>query len=139
MRMNTSVTVETRVLAPVEKTWRYFTEPEHIIKWNAASDDWHTPRAANDLRAGGKFAARMEARDGSEGFDFEGIYDDVVPQQKIAYTMSDGRKVVVMFAAKGEETKVTETFDTEDQNPLELQRAGWQATLDRFKQYVESH
>ena len=132
-------TVETIVRAPVDKAWRCFTEPAHIMKWNAASDDWHTPRATNDLRAGGKFTSRMEAKDGSMGFDFEGIYDEVVPNRKIAYHMSDGRKVIVTFTPEGDSTRVTETFDPEGTHTLEMQRGGWQAILDNYKKYAEAN
>jgi uncharacterized protein YndB with AHSA1/START domain len=135
----TQITVESTIKAPVEKTWNYWTAPEHITKWNAASDDWHTPRAENDLREGGKFSARMEARDGSMGFDFGGVYDEVKEHQRIAYTLGDDRKVVVNFTANGNETKVVETFEAETTNSVELQRSGWQAIMDNFKKYVESN
>ena len=136
--MNT-ITVNTIVNAPIEKVWDCWTAPAHIVKWNAASDDWHTPRAENDLRTGGKFLARMEAKDGSFGFDFEGIYDEVIPNQTIAYHMSDGRKVKVEFVQKSEnETEVIETFDPESENSLEMQRDGWQAILNNFKKYIET-
>lgn len=134
----TPITVETVVNVPVEKAWTVWTEPAHITQWNAASPDWHTPRATNDLRTGGSFLARMEARDGSSGFDFAGVYTDVKPYRSIAYTMEDGRTVTVRFSAQGKETKVTETFDPETENSAELQRDGWQAILDNYKQYAES-
>jgi len=136
---STSITVETTVKAPAEKVWKYWTEPAHITKWNSASDDWHTPSATNDLRAGGTFTARMEARDGSMGFDFAGVYDEVRTNERIAYTMSDGRKVTVDFKANGDETTVTETFDAESTNSIEMQRGGWQAILDNFRKYTEAH
>ena len=107
------------------------------MHWNAASDDWHCPKAENDLRAGGTFSFRMEARDGSFGFDFGGTYTEVKPQQRFAYTIGDGRKVSVDFAKDGNGTKVTETFEAETENPLEMQRHGWQGILDRFKAYAE--
>jgi uncharacterized protein YndB with AHSA1/START domain len=135
----TSITVETIVKAPVEKVWKYWGSPEHITKWNSASEDWHTPRAENDLRTGGKFFSRMEAKDGSFGFDFGGIYDEVKTNELISYTMGDGRKVKVSFTANGNETKVTETFDAESTNSVEMQRGGWQAILDNFKKYTESN
>ena len=135
----TAITVETTVNAPVEKVWQIWTAPEHITQWNSASEDWHTPHATNDVRTGGKFTSRMEAKDGSMGFDFEGIYDEVIPQKTIAYTMEDGRKVKITFEPKGSETKVTETFDAEGINSDEMQRAGWQAILDNFKKYVEAN
>ena len=102
----TKITVETTVKAPVEKVWDYWTKPEHITQWNHASDDWHSPRAENDLRAGGKFSARMEAKDGSMGFDFGGVYDEVKEYEHIAYTLGDDRKVVVDFSGSGNETRV---------------------------------
>ncbi|MFC5269159.1 SRPBCC family protein [Adhaeribacter terreus] len=135
----TSVTVETTIKAPVEKVWQLWTSPEHITKWNSASEDWHTPKAENDLRTGGKFMSRMEARDGSMGFDFNGVYDEVKPNELIAYSMEDGRKVKVTFSGNGSETKVTETFDAENSNPVEMQRGGWQAILDNFKKYTEAN
>ena len=135
----TSITVETNVNAPVEKVWETWTDPSHIMEWNSAIDTWHTPRAENDLRVGGKFSARMEAKDGSIGFDFGGTYDEVVHHKRIAYTMSDGRKVEVDFQPNGSQTKVIETFDAETENSVELQRDGWQAILDNFKKYTESN
>jgi uncharacterized protein YndB with AHSA1/START domain len=136
---NTKVTVETTVSAPVQKVWKLWSEPEHITKWNSASEDWHTPRAENDLRTGGKFSSRMEAKDGSFGFDFGGMYNNVVTNELIEYTMEDNRTVSVRFTANGNETTVTETFDAENQNPVEMQRMGWQAILDNFKKYVEAN
>ncbi|MBS1597909.1 MAG: SRPBCC family protein [Bacteroidetes bacterium] len=134
-----SITVESTVNAPVEKVWKFWSAPEHITKWCAASDDWHTPRAENDLRTGGQFLSRMEAKDGSFGFDFGGVYDDVKTNELIAYTMGDGRKVKITFSPSGSATKIVETFDAETQNPIEMQRGGWQAILDNFKKYTESH
>lgn len=134
-----AITVETTVNAPVEKVWKVWTLPEHIKNWNNASDDWHTPSAENDLRPGGKFSSRMEAKDGSSGFDFEGVYDEVVPQKLISYALGDNRKVKIVFTSKGDQTKVTETFDPENENSLELQKGGWQAILDNFKKYAESN
>ncbi len=130
------VTVETTVLAPVEKVWDYWTEPDHIKQWNSASDEWHTPFAENDLRVGGKFVSRMEAKDGSMGFDFSGVYDEVKLHEVISYTMEDGRKVKVIFQGQGNETQVIEIFDAEASNPVEFQQQGWQAILDNFKRYV---
>ncbi|WP_127575597.1 SRPBCC family protein [Paenibacillus barengoltzii] len=133
----TKVTVQTVIQAPVEKVWSCWTEPQHITKWNQASEDWHSPRAENDLRPGGKFLTRMEAKDGSEGFDFGGVYDDVKTHEFISYTMGDGRRVEITFAAEGQGTKVVETFDAENTHPVEFQQAGWQAIMDNFKKYVE--
>ena len=135
----TSVTIETTVKAPVEKVWKYYTSPEHITKWNQASDDWHSPSATNDLRTGGKFSTRMEAKDGSFGFDFGGTYTDVVTHKTIAYKMDDDRKVKIDFGATGNETWIVVKFDAESQNPIEMQRDGWQAILNSFKKYTESH
>lgn len=131
------VTVQAVVKAPIEQVWSCWTEPEHITKWNQASEDWHAPRAENDLRAGGKFLTRMEAKDGSMGFDFFGVYDEVKQHELITYTLEDGRKVEITFVDLGGETKVVETFDAESTHPVEFQQAGWQAIMDNFKQYAE--
>ncbi len=135
----TKITVQTIINAPVDKVWKLWSDPQHITKWNNASNDWHTPRAENDLRTGGKFLSRMEARDGSIGFDFAGVYDDVKPSEHIAYTMGDGRKVNIQFISNGNETKVIETFDAENTHSIEMQRSGWQSIMDNFKKYVESN
>jgi predicted lactoylglutathione lyase/uncharacterized protein YndB with AHSA1/START domain len=135
----TAITVTATVNAPVEKVWQLWTEPSHIEKWNNASDDWHTPHATNDLRPGGKFLSRMEARDGSMGFDFEGVYTEVAVNTQISYEMADGRKVSITFESQGNATKVTETFDPETINPLEMQRGGWQSILNNFKNYTETN
>lgn len=132
------ITVATIVTAPLEKVWSDFTDPEAIKAWNAASGDWHTTKAENDLRTGGTFSYRMEAKDGSAGFDFTGTYDEVVPDERIAYTMEDGRKVEVTFASEGDSVRVTESFDPESENTPEAQREGWQAILDNFKKHSES-
>ncbi|MGZ9818121.1 SRPBCC family protein [Peribacillus simplex] len=131
------VTVETTIQAPIEKVWKYWTEPDHITKWYNPSDDWHTPFAENDLRQGGKFVSRMEAKDGSAGFDFGGIYDEVKLHEVIAYTMGDGRKVKITFKEQENEIEVIETFDAETTHPIEFQKQGWQAILNNFKKYVE--
>ena len=133
------ITVETSVKAPIEKVWNVWTTPEHIMQWNNASPDWHTPKAENDLRKGGKFLSKMEAKDGSFGFEFWGIYDEVDHLALISYTMGDGRKAEVSFSAEGNQTKITETFEAESENPIEMQKAGWQAILDNFKKYAESN
>ena len=134
----TKVTVETTINAPVEKVWKSWSEPQHITKWCAASDDWHAPKAENDLRTGGTFSTRMEAKDGSFGFDFGGVYDNVKKNELIEYTMGDGRKVRVAFTPSGDTTKIVETFDAETTNPVDMQRTGWQAILDNFKRYTET-
>jgi len=133
------ITIESKIHAPLEKVWQYWTLPEHIIKWNHASDDWYAPSAENDLRTGGKFIFRMESKDGSMGFDFNGIYDIVIPNEQIAYTIEGGRKVNILFSSDGETTNVKEIFEPEDENSIELQRNGWQAILDNFKKYSESN
>ena len=134
----TKITVETTVNAPVEKVWKSWSEPQHIKNWCAASEDWHAPKAENDLRTGGTFSTRMEAKDGSFGFDFGGVYDNVKKNELIEYTMGDGRKVKVIFSPSGDQTKIVETFDAEATNSVEMQRGGWQAILDNFKKYTES-
>jgi uncharacterized protein YndB with AHSA1/START domain len=135
----TNITVETTVNAPVEKVWQYWTLPEHITKWNNASDDWHTPSAENDLRVGGKFVSRMEAKDGSFGFDFGGMYDEIKTHELIAYTLGDGRKVSINFSPSANGTKVVEAFEAESVNPAEMQKGGWQAILNNFKKYTEEN
>jgi uncharacterized protein YndB with AHSA1/START domain len=135
----TIITVENTINAPVEKVWEYWTKPEYITKWNNASDDWHTPRAENDLRVGGSFASRMESKDGSMGFDFGGVYDAVRNNEYIEYTLGDGRKVKVTFSAQGNTTKVVETFEAEDTHSIEMQKGGWQSILDNFKKYTETN
>lgn len=134
-----AITIETTVKAPIEKVWKFWSEPEHITKWATASDDWHAPYADNDLRKDGKFKTTMAAKDGSFSFDFEGVYTNVKPNQVIEYVMSDGRKAKIVFAGNATETKITETFDPEAENPVEMQRDGWQAILNNFKRYSESH
>jgi uncharacterized protein YndB with AHSA1/START domain len=133
------LTVESTINAPVEKVWQYWTSPERITKWNSASEDWHTPRAENDLRPGGRYSSRMEAKDGSMGFDFWGIYDAVRDNEYIESTMGDGRKMMVSFTQSGDSTKVVENFEAENENPIELQQGGWQAILDNFKKYTEAN
>lgn len=136
---NASITVEATVNAPVEKVWTYFILPQHITQWYQASDDWHAPRAENDLRKGGRFNIRMAAKDGSAGFDFEGVYDTVEEHKAIAYTLGDGRKVALRFMSEGDKTRIAEEFEAENVHSPELQRSGWQAILDSFKKYVEGN
>jgi uncharacterized protein YndB with AHSA1/START domain len=133
-----TITVTTTVNAPADKVWHMWTDPQQVTRWNNASDDWHTPYAENDLRTGGKFMSRMAARDGSAEFDFGGTYDRVETNKLIEYTMSDGRRVKVTFESSGDSTTVTETFDPEDTNSIEMQRSGWQAIMDNFKKYAEN-
>ena len=133
----TNITVQTTVEAPIEKVWNAWNKPEHITQWNSASEDWHTPKASNDLRVGGKFNATMAAKDGSMSFDFEGTYTKVKQNEAIEYTIADGRAVKVAFDSKDGKTQVTETFEAESENPIEMQRGGWQAILNNFKKYTE--
>lgn len=133
----TVITVKATVNAPLEKVWKLWTDPTHITKWNNASDDWHTPKAENDLRTGGKFLCRMEAKDGSMGFDFIGVYSLVDPLKRISYTMEDGRKADITFLENDGFTVISESFEAEDMNSIELQEAGWQSILNNFKKYAE--
>lgn len=137
--MNQKLTVKAEINAPIEKVWEAWTKPEHITKWNQASEDWHCPRAENDMRVGGTYSARMEAKDGSFGFDFEAVYDVVDEKKKLSYTMGDGRNATTVFESEGDGTKVMTTFDAESQNPVEMQQQGWQAILNSFKNYVETN
>ena len=133
----TIITVQVSVNAPLELVWKCWTNPEDIVKWNNASDDWHTTRAENDLRVGGKFNSRMEAKDGSFGFDFEGIYTALKQNELIEYVLPDDRKVSITFTDLDFQTQVTESFDPENVYPQEYQKAGWQSILNNFKKYVE--
>ncbi len=136
--MATPITIQATINAPLEKVWEMYTEPEYVTQWNHASDDWHSPHAENDLRPGGKFTYRMEAKDGSFGFDFSGIYDQVEEHKLITYSMEDGRKVSTQFKGDGATSEVIVTFDAETENPEEMQRQGWQAILNNFKKLVEA-
>ena len=138
MENSVLITVSVDVESPVSKVWKYWTSPEHIMQWNNASNDWHTPRAENDLRAGGKFLSRMEAKDGSMGFDFSGEYDEIVEFKLIRYTLADSRKVTIEFSGTGNVTQIVETFEAETENSAELQQYGWQCILDNFKKHAES-
>jgi uncharacterized protein YndB with AHSA1/START domain len=132
------VTIETTVQAPIEKVWDCWTKPEHITKWNFASNDWCCPTSNVDLRVGGTFSTRMESKDGRHGFDFGGTYTVVEPLQKIAYTMGDGRTVDITFTVQTDQVKVVETFQAENTNAIEMQRSGWQSILNNFKKHVEN-
>lgn len=133
-----TITVETTIKAPVESVWSYWTEPKHITNWYYASDDWHAPAAENDLKVNGKFKTRMAAKDGSAGFDFEGLYTKILKYKIIEYVLGDGRRVSISFSVNGSKTTVVETFNPENKNPYEMQRGGWQAILDNFRKYAES-
>lgn len=138
IEQKTVIKIEATIDAPVDKVWETWVNPEDVKNWNAASDDWQTSAASNDLKIGGKFNYRMEAKDGSAGFDFWGIYDDIVENENIFYTMGDQRKVWLTFHEMGDATHLVEEFEAEDQNSLKMQREGWQAILDRFANYVEA-
>ena len=132
------ITVEATVNAPVSEVWKAWNDPKDIMQWNAADPSWHCPASENNLSVGGKFKHRMEARDGSFGFDFEGEYDKIEPLQEISYTMSDGRRVTTWFVAKNGTTTITSSFDAEEENDPDMQKQGWQAILDNFVNYVSS-
>lgn len=134
-----SITVEAIVNVPVDKAWQFWTIPEHIIQWNNASDDWHTPKAENDLREGATFCYTMAAKDGSFSFDFAGTYNRIAEYELITYTIGDGRKVQVHFKAEGDSTTITEIFEAENIHSPELQKQGWQAILNNFKRYAETN
>jgi uncharacterized protein YndB with AHSA1/START domain len=133
------ITVQTFVNSDIDKVWNTYNNPSDITKWSSGSPDWHTPRAENDLRTGGGFNHRMEAKDGSAGFDFKATYDEVVPQKRIVYTMEDGRRAEVEFEERDGGVEVKVTFDPETENTPEKQREGWQGILDNFKGYVEGN
>ncbi|MCR6720773.1 MAG: SRPBCC family protein [Chitinophagaceae bacterium] len=133
----TVITIETTVKAPIAKVWECWNDPAHVTKWNQASPDWHSPRAENDVRTGGRFIYRMEAKDGSFGFDFSGTYNEVKPNEYIKYTMDDNRKVEVWFQQKPEGIYIKENFEAEEMNSVELQKEGWQSILDSFARYCE--
>lgn len=132
-----AITIEARVNAPITKVWKYWNEPEHIKQWAFAADTWHAPHAENDLRVDGKFSTTMAAKDGSVSFDFEGTYTEIIENELIAYVMEDGREVKITFSEQDGVTHVAETFDPENENPLEMQRDGWQAILNNFKAHTE--
>jgi uncharacterized protein YndB with AHSA1/START domain len=136
MTAPTVITVQTTIAAPIAHVWECWTTPTHIIEWNAASPDWHTPHSTVDLQVGGTFSSRMEAKDGSFGFDFWGTYTIVNAPTELAYTLGDNRKVSIQFVANGAETTVIEQFEAEQTNPVEMQRFGWQAILDNFAAYT---
>ncbi len=135
----TKITIKALISANTKKVWDLYTLPEHITKWNFASEDWHCPKASNAMQVGGKYFARMEAKDGSFGFDFEAIYDEIIIGEKLVYTMGDDRKVIATFNSIDDKTEVTVTFDAEGENSLEMQKEGWQSILNNFKKYVEAN
>lgn len=131
------ITVKCKVEAPIEVVWKLWTTPEHITKWNNASEDWHTPYSENDLKVGGKFKSTMAAKDGTMSFDFEGVYTEVKNHSFIEYKLADDRKVDIYFISLEDGVEIIESFDPENQNSEEMQREGWQAILDNFKKYAE--
>lgn len=133
-----TITIQATINAPLETVWQLYTQPEHIMQWNSASDDWHTPKAENDLQVGGTFFSRMEAKDGSMGFDFSGTYTDVQEHRYIEYKLEDGRKVMITFDTNDGATHVVVHFEAESENSEEMQREGWQAILNNFKKYAEN-
>lgn len=133
------ITVVVEVNASPEKAWQYFTEPDHLTNWYFASDDWHAPHAENDLRVDGRFKIAMAAKNGSAGFDFEGVYTEVEPTTYLSFTLDDNRKVSVAFESADGKTIVTETFEAESMHPVEMQQQGWQAILNNFKKYTEEN
>lgn len=135
---NIEITVTTDLSLPVERVWELWTRPEHIVNWNYALSSWHTPSAENDLSIGGRFSYRMEARDGSMGFDFSGSHTAILPNRYIFTTLDDARSLKVFFSTEDGKTRVTEIFDAEKTNPPEMQKKGWQAILDNFKKYAEN-
>jgi len=138
MAQATKITVEAIINAPVAKVWELWNNPDDIIKWNTPDPSWHTPSSENDLRVGGKFKNRMEAKDGSFGFDFEGVYDSVILNEEISYTMGDGRQATTIFTEQDGKTHLVTTFDAETENDPEFQKQGWQSILNNFVKYAES-
>lgn len=135
-----SIKIDKTVRQPIEKVWNYYTQPSHIINWNFAHESWHCPKAKNNLQVNGKLECRMEAKDQSCGFEFVGIYDEIILNKKIKYHLEDGRKVEIIFQSpNSQETKIDIVFDPESINPIEMQKEGWQAILDNFCHYAETH
>ncbi len=132
------ITVQATINTPVSKVWECWNKPEHIVNWCFASDDWHAPRATNDLKVGSSYTTRMEAKDGSFGFDLTGIYDEIEVNRLIKYHLEDNRNVIVEFSEDNGTTSVVEHFDPENENPYDMQQMGWQMILNNFKKYVES-
>lgn len=134
------ITIQATIAADIQKVWNYYTEPAHITQWNFATDDWQCPSASNDMKVGGKYIARMEAKDGSFGFDFEATYNDIKEKEYFLYTMPDNRTVAVTFKEISDDaTSIVIVFDAETINPIEMQRDGWQAILNNFKKYTENN
>ena len=136
---NTVITIETSVKAPIEKVWKYWNEPKHITQWCQASPEWNVPFSENNLKTNVRFKTTMAAKDGSMSFDFGGTYTNVQENKVIEYTIDDNRKVKITFAPQGNEVRIVESFEAEGTNPIEMQRGGWQAILDSFKNYTEAN
>ena len=136
--MSTKITVTATINSDIKKVWDYYTNPTHIVKWNFADPSWHCPKASNELKVGGKYFARMEAKDGGFGFNFEAIYDEIEMGQSFAYSFAD-RTVTVNFKDLENQTEITVIFDPESENPIEMQKSGWQAILNNFKDYTETN
>ena len=136
--MYSQIKIEALINRKSDLVWQCWTTPEHITKWNFASDDWCCPSVRVELREGGKYCARMESKDGTMGFDFEGVYEKFIPGQKIVFLMDDGRRAITTFESLGDKTRVITVFDAEKQNAEELQQQGWQAILNQFRKHVES-
>lgn len=134
-----TITVETKVNSGINKIWEFWTKPEHIVNWNFAIPEWHCPKAKNNLEVGRSFNYRMEAKDRSMGFDYEGTYTKIEPNTSIEYALEDGRKVSINFEKDGDTVSIVEIFEVEDTNTVEQQKQGWQSILENFKQYVESN
>ena len=137
MSPNLTLTAETLINAPIEKIWEYWTNPQHIIHWNNASEEWHTPHAENELRIGGKLTLKMELKNGTDGFDYICIYDDIIPNERISHTTSDNRKTTILFTQTDKGVKLTETFEPVTTVPLDDQQAFCQSILNKFKAYAE--
>lgn len=134
------VTLKSTILRPIDKVWEFYTEPEHITQWNFATPEWNCPSAKSDLRSGGNFSYRMEAKDGSFGFDYAGIFDEVIPENKLSYRLDDGRKVEVSFNKIDDSTtEIIEIFEPEASHPVEMQREGWNNILHNFEKYAENN
>lgn len=138
MKTNQTIEVKATLAVSIEKAWNSYTQPQHIVNWNFASDDWTCPTAKNILKPGGKFIWRMEAKDGSMGFDFSGTYSKVLTHKEIEYLLDDDRKVEILFLQEKNKTTIRIFFQAESMNPIEMQKAGWQAILNNFKKYTES-
>ncbi len=139
MKNTVKITIEATVNASTEKVWEIWTNTGHITKWNTADPAWHSPGAEHDLVVGGAFNYRMEAKDGSLGFDFSGTFTAIDPPGHLEYVLGDHREVRVDFLADGDKTRIVQTFDAETENPVEMQKEGWQAILNNFKAYTENN